>query len=142
MGSLHLFIYLIVVVACYTSFSAGELKLLPEPFLYLIKSFSFPIVERIDLIFLCLWSVIVITTYGIYVYCGVIGTMTLFRSQRYHLYIVLAFLITFLVNLMPDSMYQVRQMITRTDEFGTIMNAAIPLLMLLIAIVFKRRSKV
>lgn len=136
------FIYLIVVVACYTSFSAGELKLLPEPFLYLIKSFSFPIVERIDLIFLCLWSVIVITTYGIYVYCGVIGTMTLFRSQRYHLYIVLAFLITFLVNLMPDSMYQVRQMITRTDEFGTIMNAAIPLLMLLIAIVFKRRSKV
>ncbi|WP_367576984.1 GerAB/ArcD/ProY family transporter [Shouchella clausii] len=115
---------------------------MPEPFLYLIKSFSFPIVERIDLIFLCLWSVIVITTYGIYVYCGVIGTMTLFRSQRYHLYIVLAFLITFLVNLMPDSMYQVRQMITRTDEFGTIMNAAIPLLMLLIAIVFKRRSKV
>ncbi|MBU8596786.1 spore germination protein KB [Niallia circulans] len=133
------FIYLLVVLACYTSFSAGELKLLPEPFLYLIKSFSLPIVERIDLIFLCLWSVIVITTYAIYIYCGVVGTMTLFRSQRYHLFVILALLSTFLVNLMPDSIIQVRQMITRTDEFGTTMNFVIPLLLLLIAAVFKRR---
>lgn len=136
------FIYLVVVLACYMTFSAGEMKLLPEPFLYLIKSFSLPIVERIDLIFLCLWSVIVITTYAIFVYCGVIGTMTLFRSSRYHLFVILALLTTFLVNLPQDSIFEVRQMMTGTDLFGSIMTFIVPLFILMTAAVFKRRSTV
>ncbi|WP_082406748.1 GerAB/ArcD/ProY family transporter [Bacillus sp. JCM 19041] len=73
-------IYVMVVLTSFITFSHGEMKLLPEPFLYMIKSFSLTIIERIDLIFLSLWSIIVITTYVIFIYCSTIGIMTVLNS--------------------------------------------------------------
>jgi len=62
--------YMFATLACYLFFSPNDILLIPEPLLYLIKAFSFKIMERTDLLFLSLWIVSVFTSFVAYVYWG------------------------------------------------------------------------
>lgn len=133
-------IYLIVVIASFITFSHGEMKLLPEPFLYMIKSFSLALIERIDLIFLSLWSVIAITTYIIFVYCGTIGIMTTFHTKRYRLIIVVCLILTAAIALIPTSIFEFYEWVKVNNQIASVLTFVIPLVLLIVSIIWKRRA--
>lgn len=56
------FMYTFLVFVSIVFFSSPELTLVSEPVLYLVKSLSFRIIERPDLIFTSMWIVLIITS--------------------------------------------------------------------------------
>ncbi|WP_412675597.1 GerAB/ArcD/ProY family transporter [Alkalihalophilus marmarensis] len=68
-------IYAYLAFTCYIFFSPEEIDLVPEPILYLIKSFSFIVLERTDLIFLTVWMVSVLTSFVGYLYIASLGQL-------------------------------------------------------------------
>ncbi|MGF2616129.1 GerAB/ArcD/ProY family transporter [Rossellomorea aquimaris] len=72
---------------CYLSiinfmfYSPEELKIVPQPLLYILKSFSFQIIERTDLLFLTIWVVTVFTSFVNYYFLAVSAARPLVKSS-------------------------------------------------------------
>ncbi|MFY4776758.1 GerAB/ArcD/ProY family transporter [Metabacillus sp. RGM 3146] len=77
-------LYLYVTFVCYIYFSPQELPLVPEPVLYLLKSFTFRVIERTDLLFLSLWVVFIHNTLVIYLYLSSTGITHLRKKKKSH----------------------------------------------------------
>lgn len=77
-------LYLYVTFVCYIYFSPQELPLVPEPVLYLLKSFTFRVIERTDLLFLSLWVVFVHNTLASYLYLSATGLTHLRKKKKSH----------------------------------------------------------
>lgn len=76
-----LLFYLFTVFACFTFFSTAEMPLVPEPVLYMLKSFSLPIIARIDLFFISVWVINVATSFATYLYLSSLGLSELFKNH-------------------------------------------------------------
>ncbi|GAJ99866.1 endospore germination permease [Geomicrobium sp. JCM 19055] len=126
-------IYIIVFLTSLLTFSHGEMKLLPEPYLYMIKSFSLTVIERLDLIFLSIWSISIITTYVIFVYCGVMGLMKIFGTTRYRLLAFITVIITAVPNLMQISTYQYEHWLKFINIPSAYLTFLLPLFLFIIA---------
>src|SRR5690625_4321124 len=68
-------------------FSSKELKRIPEPVLYLVKSFNFNIIGRPDLIFTSMWIVLVVTTSIMMLYVTSLGLTTAIRIGKRSIYV-------------------------------------------------------
>ncbi|RWZ55308.1 hypothetical protein EQV77_11735 [Halobacillus fulvus] len=80
----HLFVlvyYLFTVAVTYMFFSTEELRLVPEPLLYMLKSFELPIVARVDLFFVSIWVVSVATSFTTYIYMAGLGVKHIFNKK-------------------------------------------------------------
>ncbi|UOQ43608.1 spore germination protein [Halobacillus salinarum] len=87
--------YLFIVMVSFTFFSTNEVGLVPEPVLYMLKSYEFPIVARVDLFFISIWIVSVATTFSTYLYMSSQGLLSIFHSNRKQLSRILVSLIIF-----------------------------------------------
>lgn len=134
-------IYTIVLLTSFLTFSHGEMKLLPEPYLYMIKSFSLTIIERLDLIFLSFWSISIITTYVIFIYCGAIGTMKLLQTTRYRLIVIILLLVTFSIEFLPTSINEFSQMVTYINKPSAYLTFLLPVLLVLLSSVKKKETR-
>ncbi|WZY01021.1 GerAB/ArcD/ProY family transporter [Bacillus sp. FSL W7-1360] len=66
-----LMLYLYLTLVCFLYFSPEEIAFLPEPMIYLIKSYTFQIIERTDLVFLSVWVVYIFTSFVMFTFiCG------------------------------------------------------------------------
>ncbi|MCA1012190.1 GerAB/ArcD/ProY family transporter [Halobacillus halophilus] len=74
--------YLFTVLVSFTFFSPVEMSFIQEPLLYMLKSFEFVIVARLDLFFLSIWIVNVATTLTTYVYMTGLGLMDVFNTKK------------------------------------------------------------
>ena len=96
----HLFVlifYLFTVLATFTFFSTSEIPLVPEPVLYMLKSFSLPIVARIDLFFISIWVVNVATSFATYLYLSSFGLSELFKIHSQVKSVILIGVIIFIM---------------------------------------------
>ncbi len=76
-------IYAFLVLTCVLVFTPQELKLIPQPILYMVKALSFTVFERADLYFLTIWTVVVITTVMSYLYMAAKSVSTFFGKPRH-----------------------------------------------------------
>jgi len=76
-------VYVFLVFTCVLVFTPEELRLIPQPVLYMVKSFSFTVIERADLYFLTIWIIVVITTIMAYLYMAAKSVSTLFGKPRH-----------------------------------------------------------
>lgn len=95
-----LYAYLIIVAFIY--FSPNELRILPEPLLYILKSYTFKIIERTDLLFLSLWIFLVFTSFGSYLFLAASTGARLFnKKKRRKLVYYMAFLM-YGISFLPE----------------------------------------
>jgi spore germination protein (amino acid permease) len=66
-------------------FSPRELQMIPEPLLYMLKGFTFSVMERIDLFFLSFWIMVVLTSYVMYVHLAAIGVQEILKGEKENL---------------------------------------------------------
>ncbi|PES09207.1 hypothetical protein CN488_29630 [Bacillus anthracis] len=74
--------YTFLTLACTLFFSPKEILLIPQPVLYLIKSFELSIIERPDIVFTSSWIMIVSSTIMAFLYAASKGAAHVLRS--YH----------------------------------------------------------
>ncbi|MEN0642118.1 endospore germination permease [Alkalicoccobacillus gibsonii] len=135
-------IYVFTIIAAFVYFSPGQFVILPEPLLYMVKTISLVLIERIDLIFLAFWSVTVLSTIVGYLYIISTGMATVFqRSSRNRLgFDILACVIITVFALIPQNLLTLRRLLTYIDYVGIVFVVVIPILLLLFAMLFKRRE--
>ncbi|RIW34667.1 hypothetical protein D3H55_09130 [Bacillus salacetis] len=74
--------YCYVAIINFMFYSPEELKIVPQPMIYILKSFSFEIIERTDLIFVSIWVVTVFTSFVNYYFMAVVTGKNLIKSVK------------------------------------------------------------
>lgn len=133
--------YLFIVIVCLIFFSPAEMKLVPQPVLYALKTLSFNILSRLDLLFLSVWIVSVATSYIIYLFVANHGFQQLFKRTKQSKSIVLIGLISFLVSLIPgENVVRIQQFSTTTIQSGFIFAMGLPVVLLLISLLRRKKE--
>lgn len=99
--------YTFVVLVTIVFLSEQEIKLTPEPLLYLVKSFSFKIIERPDLIFTSIWLILVATTIMVVFFHANLVVQLLIKDKQSNRTIYFLAMIVFLISLIPNGIYEV-----------------------------------
>ncbi|MGZ7160926.1 MAG: GerAB/ArcD/ProY family transporter [Methanobacterium sp.] len=134
--------YLFVILTCILFFSSKEMLLIPQPILYLFKSLTvFGIIERLDLIVVALWIVMIMTSYISYLFLSNIGICTLFHlNSRTIPTIVLAVIVYILALALPISKESIMTQFKIITFLSYIFSAGIPLLAI-VASFFLHKNK-
>ncbi|BCB04319.1 GerAB/ArcD/ProY family transporter [Bacillus sp. KH172YL63] len=75
-------VYVFMTIVSIVTFSPVEIEIVPQPVLYFVKSLYLQIVERIDLVFLSLWIVNVITSLTSYLFLSTEGSSFFLRKYK------------------------------------------------------------
>ncbi|MDR6881279.1 GerAB/ArcD/ProY family transporter [Bacillus sp. 3255] len=130
------FFYTIIAVIVTFNFSESQLKVIPEPMVFILRQFKWPVVQSLDIVFMTVW--LSVTTVTAYVY--------LFLSARYlafatgkekgnHTVIVwLLAVICFLLGLWGSDRQVLFQFSSYHNIATVIVIAAIPTLLLLVSL--------
>ncbi|MDQ0201367.1 GerAB/ArcD/ProY family transporter [Neobacillus ginsengisoli] len=135
--------YLYIILTCILFFSSKEMILIPQPILYLYKSLTiFGVIERLDLIVVALWIVMIMTSYISYLYLSNIGICTLFHLKKRTIpTIVMAILVYILVLFLPYSRESILMQFKMITFFSYIFSAGIPVLVIIASFLFHRNDK-
>ncbi|MEH7334430.1 GerAB/ArcD/ProY family transporter [Neobacillus drentensis] len=137
------FTYIYVMLTCILFFSSKELILIPQPILYLFKSITiFGVIERLDLIIVSLWIVMMMTSYVSYIYLTNIGFCTLFHlNKRTIPTTIITILVYFLVLFIPVSKESIITQFKMITILSSIFSVGIPLLAIISSFLFQRKEK-
>lgn len=135
------FFYMFVVLANQLFFSGEEIKLITEPIFYLVKSISFQIIERPDLIFTSLWIVLVITSTVILFYIISLGLSTVLNTAKRTPFLYISTAISFLISLFLYGEERINNVTDKFHVFILFFSAVFPLLVLVISRLMKRTGE-
>ncbi|RDY70263.1 endospore germination permease [Halobacillus sp. SY10] len=134
--------YLFTVFASFTFFSTSELPLVPEPVLYMLKTFSLPIIARIDLFFISIWVINVATSFATYLYLSSLGLSDLFKRHSQNQWIVVVgicvFSISIYIGLDMSKIETFNKVVTYS---GYIFSLTLPLIMVPVSYLRKKKDK-
>lgn len=133
------FFYTFVVLTTHLFFSSNELELITEPIFYLVKSFSFNIIERPDLLFTSMWIFLVVTSTVVLFYIISLGLASLFESKRRTPYVYIATFVSFIISIF---LYGESRIKVVTNYFSkiTLLITITPILFLIISYFLRRKG--
>lgn len=133
--------YVLIIMSCFLFFSPVELPLLPEPVLFMLKSFTFKILERIDLLFISIWVVTVATSFMTYLYMASTGLANLFGQRNHRRWVPIAALMIFIAALIPSQNELVIQKISDSYQpISMIFVVVLPLCLLLLSYLLRKKE--
>ncbi|MBS4200351.1 GerAB/ArcD/ProY family transporter [Bacillus sp. FJAT-49732] len=135
------FFYSFIVLTCLLFFSPQEMKLVPEPVLYLIKSFSFNIIERPDLIFTSMWIVLVATTLMSLLYVSSIGLSFVMNAKSHQYYTYIIAIACFLIALIPEGKFDIEALGKINQKLVIFFAFVLPIIFLFISFIFKKKER-
>ncbi|WHX24602.1 GerAB/ArcD/ProY family transporter [Virgibacillus halodenitrificans] len=135
-------LYTLIVFITITVFSPAEIKLIPEPVLYMLKSFQFDLVERIDLLFMSVWFVSIVTTLVMYLYVASLGITTILKRKS-HAQVVAwcALLIITVLFIAEKDIYGIDNYVRALSNSSYLFIFVLPLILLFLSFIRKERSK-
>lgn len=134
--------YAFSVLVTLLFFSPRELKLLPEPVLYLIKSFSFRIIERPDLLFTSMWMIFVTTTLIGVIYAASLGLLTLTHSMKLRNYTLVVTIICLIIASLFHGIYDITFVSKYYNYIVIPILCGLPIVFLLVSIIFNKKEEV
>ncbi|PWA10094.1 hypothetical protein DCC39_11925 [Pueribacillus theae] len=133
--------YSFLVITSLLFFSPEEFKLVPEPVLYLIKAFSFRIIERPDLLFTSMWIILVATTFMNTLYASSLGLSCVMNSKKITIFVIIAACICFLLAMTLHGKYDIASVSKVHNLFMFPFAFGLPILFLLISIIFNKKEQ-
>ncbi|MEH7353382.1 GerAB/ArcD/ProY family transporter [Neobacillus drentensis] len=94
--------YAFEVFTCLLIFSPAVMSEISEPLLYMLKGFSFQLIQRIDLIFLSLWVFVVSTAMVSWIYMATVGLGRFFHRGEHKKAVPYAMFILFILAMMAQ----------------------------------------
>lgn len=138
----HLFIvclYLFVVITSYTFFSPDELLLVPYPTVYMLKAFTSPVIDRIDIIFIPLWCIAVMTSFMSYLYLASFTLAKFFKNQEHKRFVPIIGVIILLLSFIPVNNLLITKLSNILGIVSMIFIGVIPIILFLCSIIWKDR---
>ncbi|MFD1017609.1 GerAB/ArcD/ProY family transporter [Thalassobacillus hwangdonensis] len=134
-------LYLFTILTSYTFFSSEEIGLVPNPLLYMLKTFEFQIVARLDIFFVSLWIIFVFTTFAMYVYMSGVGFSTIFKSKKNGMFNTISMVIILtLFILIGKNEYDIGRFSTYVTTSAYAFSIGVPVLILMLSNI-RRRNK-
>ncbi|EIT87100.1 spore germination protein GerKB [Fictibacillus macauensis ZFHKF-1] len=135
-------LYTFLTFMCIVFFGIKEFDLVPQPILYMIKSFSFEVLERIDLVFLSFWIVSVATTYMGYLLAAARGMLALAKTPRkeHTPFVKLALIPTLFIATIPHGVYEAATMLNEISRLSLIFVFLIPTLLVIRSFMGKKKG--
>ncbi|MBD2871431.1 GerAB/ArcD/ProY family transporter [Paenibacillus arenilitoris] len=135
-------LYVIIVTAAVSVFGAEEIKNLLWPTLELAKATSLPanILERLDAAFLAVWVTAVFTTLLSSYFLTIYAISQLFRLDDHKLFSFFLLPFVFVMAMLPQNIVQLYDIIENVGRIGLYITIGYPGLLLLIAIIRKKRG--
>lgn len=135
-------LYSFTVFTCSIYFSPEEMKIVPHPVLYMTKGFTSPIIERVDLIFVTMWVLLVITTASTYLYMASFGLKYTFNKINIKVIVVVVGLLSFFLTLLPREHYLLINDIGKVISFVSFgFLFFLPVFLLILSIFIKRKGE-
>jgi spore germination protein (amino acid permease) len=133
--------YGFIVFTTYIFFNPEEIVIVPEPVLYMLKAFSFSIIERTDLIFLSIWIISVATSFISYLFIAAKGVQTLFRLKHHQKGAPYLAIFCGVIAIIPNEKLEVVTWNKYISLTSLIFSALFPIVLLLIAVLRKKQEK-
>jgi spore germination protein (amino acid permease) len=134
-------IYCFIVFTTYIYFNPVEIVIVPEPVLYMLKAFSFSIIERTDLIFLSVWIISVATSFISYLFIAAKGVQNLFKLQQHQTAAPYIAIFCALIAIIPNEKLEVVTWNKYISLTSLIFSALFPIVLLLISVLMKKQEK-
>jgi spore germination protein (amino acid permease) len=131
--------YTYIVIITTMMFSPTEIMIVPEPVLYMLRAIDIHVLQRIDLLFLSFWGIVMATSLISYAYLGSMGFSKLFR-MKHNVAVILTIIVVFSLSITGHHYLE----LVNYNKWIIILNLTfgffIPAILLLIAIIFKREA--
>lgn len=133
-------LYTYVVFVTIVFYSPKEIIIVPEPVLYMLKEYSLVVIERLDLLFISFWIVIVATTFSSYLFASAESISSIFfKKKKLTLSTLLTGVIMFLLALLPEKSLLIDKLSNYIGDFSIYIITILPGLILITS--FLRRKK-
>ena len=134
-------IYTLLVFSSLVVFSSEEIKLVPQPVLYMLKAISFEVIERLDLIFLSIWIFPMTNSFIIYIYKASKGLQQLFHTNTHAPFVPIVVVPILISAFFLQNQFIVEKVGKFSENFIYLFVFLFPLLFLLLAFVKKKMKK-
>lgn len=132
--------YTFIVLASTLILSPDELKLIPEPVLYIFKSYTFKVIERPDLLMTSMWIILVVTTFTVIIYTSSLGLSVNFNMSRNKVLVCITAIAIYALSLTINGIYEVTKLAKAIIPFIAIFILIIPIMSLLLAIFMNKKE--
>ncbi|MCA0148017.1 MULTISPECIES: GerAB/ArcD/ProY family transporter [Rossellomorea] len=135
--------YTFLTIVSLITFSPEEIVIVPQPVLYFVKSLYLQIVERIDLVFMSLWVVNVITSLTSYLFLSTEGSIHTFRwfKRKRYIYTLLFGMVAFIIALIPGKEGEMEIYNKMVINLSYLYILVIPVILLSISYLFKKTER-
>jgi spore germination protein (amino acid permease) len=131
--------YMIITLSTMIFFLPEEITFIPEPSLYVLKTISFEIIERVDLIFLSFWLVSTITTFAGYLYLSSKSLAQTFQTNNHSRFVLFAAIITYCIAIWENDPDFYRKWEQYLESFALMTLVCIPIFLLLLSLIKQRK---
>lgn len=132
-------LYVFVVSTCLMVFNSEQIKIMPEPVIYLVKSLNFYIVDRADILFLPIWAITLVCSIVSYCYAASIGLSVLFSRKSHKHFAPFVKIISFMIALAPVTPAGVHLFDTAANYAAYVFIAGLSMVLLMISLFMKRK---
>jgi spore germination protein (amino acid permease) len=134
-------LYTFLTFTTFVFFSPNQLEMIPDPLVYMLKGVSFIIVDRVDLIFLSIWIISVMTSYVSYLYIAGRGIQRLTKRKKTTWPILIAAIIALIFSTLSHDRYTVEMISGYHAKASYFFAFGFPLILLLISLLFKKKEE-
>ncbi|WP_273852396.1 GerAB/ArcD/ProY family transporter [Guptibacillus spartinae] len=134
-------LYTFLTFATYVFFSPVQLQMIPEPIVYMLKGVSFVIVDRVDLLFLSIWIVSVMTSYVSYLYIAGRGIQHITKRKKATWPILIAAIIALTFSMFSHDRYTVEMISGYHAKASYFFALGFPLILLCFSLIFKKKEE-
>lgn len=134
-------IYTFLTIVSLVTFSPEELVIIPQPVLYYVKSLYLQIVERVDLVFVSLWVVSVITSITSYLFLSTEGIANTFTRIKRPVITIFFGSLSFIIALIPNKEAEMEMYNKWVINSSYLFILVIPFLLLGISFIFKKKER-
>jgi spore germination protein (amino acid permease) len=134
-------IYCFIVFTTFIYFNPKEIAIVPEPVLYMLKAFTFTIIERTDLIFLCIWIITVATSFVSYLFVAAKGVQTIFKLNQHQTAAPYIAVFCAIIAIIPNDKIEIAAWNKYIGITSLFFSGISPVILLLIAVIRKKHEK-
>ncbi len=133
-------LYAFLTFTTYVFFSPKQLEMIPEPIVYMLKGVSFIIVDRVDLLFLSIWIISVMTSYASYLYIGGIGIQYLTKRKKTTGPIIIVAIVSLILSTFTHDRYTIETLSSYHANASYFFALGIPILLWIISVITKKKE--
>ncbi|MGA9289681.1 MAG: endospore germination permease [Anaerobacillus sp.] len=133
--------YSFLTFSTFVVLSPKQLEMLPDPIVYVLKGTPFQLVDRVDLLFLSIWTVAVLTSFVSYLYIAAIGVKHLTKRKNKKWPVIFTSLVIFLLAVLPHDTYTIEILSGYQAKASYFFVLGIPLVLLIVSVIFKKKEE-